>query len=354
MDIKVTSVGEQTSQYKQSFINKIVIGVSAKKIYANNSGTLESSVDGGKTWLSTGLVLESGSFSSVYTTQKGVILAFANRPSKMFRSADDGVTWEEIIVHADGWIRPFPQGIGSNGDTIIFGEWTLNEFPVSRMFKSTNGGRTWTIIKTLQQPDEVRHFHTCQYFGDGKWIATTGDYSSGHHYTDAGDNQVHWFISRDNGETFTEIEGVDQRHRTLYMHLLGGTDLMWSADGVPGKQYGAIYKAPLDNPLDVEVVFPLGKTSWGVAGADGRYVCGTSLEPGDDDNLTHAYSSVDGGKTWQLESYHRAKDGDDFVGYRFPMGPDNLGNIYVQTNSLGFVPDGTSASWRATTIFNIF
>lgn len=353
MDIKFTQVGERTSQFKQSFINKIVIGVSAKKIYAGNGTTLEASTDGGKTWVSTGLTLTSGTFSSVFVTQTGVALAFANRPSKMFRSADNGATWQEITVIAGGWILPFPQGIGSNGNTIIFGEWTLTEFNVSRMFKSTDGGLTWTIIKTLQQPSEVRHFHTCQYLGEGVWLATTGDYSSGKHYTDLGNNQAHWFISRDNGETFTEIEGVDQRHRTLYVHLLGGTNLLWSADGVPGKQYGAIYKAPLADPLQVEVVFPLGKTSWGIAGGDGKYVCVTSLEPGDSDNLTHVYSSVDGGETWELESHHRAKDGDTFVGYRFPMGPDNFGNIYVQTNSLGFVPVGSNSEYRATTIFNI-
>lgn len=355
MKINVSTIGERTSQFKQSSINKVVLCVHADRIYARDGLKLAVSKDAGKTWTDAGITLASGTFDNVYVTQKGVILAFANRPSKMFRSSDEGLTWTEIVVHDDGWILPFPQGIGSNGDTIIFGEWTLNEFPVSRMFKSTNGGRTWTIIKTLQQPDEVRHFHTCQYFGEGIWIATSGDYSTGEHYTDEGSGQVHWHISRDNGETFEEL-GVpgelDQRYRTLGVHLLGGTELMWSSDAVPGETYGGIYKAPLSDPLDVRVVYPLGKTSWGIAGGAGKYVAVTSLEPGDSDNMTHAFSSVDGGESWQLESYHNAKEGDTFVGFRFPMGLDNFGNIYVQTNSLGFVP-GTSADWRATTIFNV-
>ena len=355
MSMLITTIGESTRNFEQSFLQRIVIGVHQDRIYATSSGTLQFSIDGGKTWQNTNLTVVGDSFNLVHTTQIGIILAFtSNRPSRLFRSTDGGTSWTEPIVDSGGWIQPFPQGVGSNGNTIIMGEWTLSDFPYSRLFKSTDGGQTWTVLMSLAQPSEVRHWHTSQYLGEGIWLATTGDYSEGHHYLDNGENQVHWYISYDNGATFSEVEGVDQRHRTLYAHLLGGTDLMWSADGVPGEQYGAIYKAPLSNPLEVEVVFHLGKTSWGLAGGSGRYIAVTSLEPGDTDNLTNAYSSIDGGKTWQLESYHRAKEGDNFVGYRFPMGPDNDGNIYVQTSSLGYVPSGDNGGWRATTAFKAF
>lgn len=346
----ITKTGSNTSQFKQKFLNRVVIGVSASKIYTTNGSGLSSSVDGGVTWTEPFLVQASGKFQLVHTTKDGIVLAFFNRPSKLFRSGDNGATWSEVSVLGTPWIAPFPNGISSNGNTIFFGEWTVSELPISRLFMSTDGGLTWSVKMTLQVPSEVRHWHTAQYLGEGIWLATTGDYVSPDHATAVGENQVRWYISHDDGVTFTEILGVDQRHRTLSVHLQGGDTLLWSSDGVPGKEYGAIYSASISSPLDVNVVFPLSKTSWGIDGDGINFIACTSLEPGDEDNYTYAYSSKDGGKTWHLESSCRAKPGDNFVGYRFPMGPDNFGNIYVQTNSLGIVGD---TGWRATTIFNI-
>lgn len=113
---------------------------------------------------------------NVWSLERDVILA--NATDNLFRSSDGGETWTSIKkLHPSSGIRGvLPRGLCYHDGTIYLGEYVFDESRSPRVFASDDLGDSWRTELAL---DGVRHVHAVQrdpYTGD-VWIAT-GDRDS--------------------------------------------------------------------------------------------------------------------------------------------------------------------------------
>jgi len=105
----------------------------------------------------------------------GTLLATVG--SDVFRSTDGGRTWSQTLeLHSSSpRMGTLPTSLCSCGGTTYLAEYPLSESTTPRVFLSTNGGRTWEPFLTA----DVRHFHSVAVDPhDGALWLTTGDRDS--------------------------------------------------------------------------------------------------------------------------------------------------------------------------------
>lgn len=115
-----------------------------------------------------------GSFPTVNIWPIAEDRLFASRGRMLYRSTDGAQTWTEIyqLPSSSGPMGVLPTGFAMEAETILLGEYPLDESDQPRVMESQDGGTTW---KTVFEP-EARHVHAVTidpYTGD-RWI-TTGD-----------------------------------------------------------------------------------------------------------------------------------------------------------------------------------
>jgi hypothetical protein len=149
-------------------------------------------------------------------------------------SDDDGDTWQEGM-DANG--TPFAIGRGSiirdwnwryeNG-VLIVGDYN---YPPTRLMRSADDGVTWATVFTKRNPGDFDHFHAIGYHpqigSSGRWIANTGD----------GTGKNHDFISDDNGLTWSDFQTGKQApdcQTVRYLYDGDPTRLLVGSDDVGG------------------------------------------------------------------------------------------------------------------------
>lgn len=93
--------------------------------------------------------------------------------------------------------------IGADGkEYFIFGEYSLGGLPEGvdmylwKVTKPYNDPANWRTVLTKKRKTDILHFHTANYDPyTGIWYATSGD----------ADNELYWWYSTDEGETWTEL-----------------------------------------------------------------------------------------------------------------------------------------------------
>ena len=218
---------------------KVIIATSGGTTYASGSTKLYMSTDLNLTWGDSLIDITPDYFSSAYISSTGTVIALTNA-GNMYRSTD-GTTFAQVDTTALGVIlTPLWGCFANNGDTIVFAEYST-EAGDKRVFTSTDDGATWAVTLTKVDPDDIRHWHSCQWIASiGQFLLTSGDSNL----------QVKWFTSPTGAvNTWYEIPGISSVDATSQMYrnlsvVENGTNLMWGSDTQVG---AAIYKMPTRN-----------------------------------------------------------------------------------------------------------
>lgn len=130
----------------------------ASGMYAIQGTLISKTVDNGVSW--TPLGAASDSWRETNTNDDGSIIIATRSSTQPKVSVDSGATWNDTnLADVTGWRRPFINGDGS----IMF---TSNE--TLGIFKSTNGGTSWTNI------ENSRTGYTDVHSSDNGYIITCG------------------------------------------------------------------------------------------------------------------------------------------------------------------------------------
>lgn len=114
--------------------------------------------------------------TNVIVLSSGTILVFYDH---IYRSSDNGSTFEPVFSFSGGTGAPFSYGEGlavGPDDTVYFGEYITTPRPHQvRVFRGSRDGTEWDVIHTFPL-GEVFHVHSIQYdpYRARYWI-TTGD-----------------------------------------------------------------------------------------------------------------------------------------------------------------------------------
>ena len=124
-----------------------------------------NTVDGGKTWKNIGLK-DSRHIGAVIVDPKDSNIAFVaalghaygqNEERGVFRTTDGGKTWQKVL-YKDNKTGAIDVVFDPNNSNIVFASlwevyrkpWSLNSGgPGSGLYKSTDGGTTWTRLKGI-------------------------------------------------------------------------------------------------------------------------------------------------------------------------------------------------------------
>lgn len=256
--------------------------------------------------------------------RSGTILVIANK--KIYR-LNNG---EFEAVHffrkglnpsRDGWCE-------DNKGNCYLAEYFLNnkrDSP-SELLKSTDDGQSWKVIRSFQG---IRHIHCVQYdpFSQKIWLGT-GDK----------DNESHILFSEDEGKTWTEIGGGDQKYRTLSL-LFTEDHIYWGSDAPTRQNY--IYRYGRKSRKIERLVAVDGPIHYSATLENGTKLFATTAEGNSEgksaewDRKAHIWAS-ENGTTWQdLVSWEK-----DFwpgiLGFgRVLFAHGQLGsNVYFTTQSL--------------------
>ena len=250
--------------------------------------SLYQSIDGGRTWtILYTLENKKNQFIRAHISKSSYILF--DLQGNIYYKDIYSDTIEKSDTNLFGKIKPpFYHGIDSYNNTIVFGEYgvTNEEY---RVFKSSDNGKTWTVVLNKLAPTEIRHFHSVNYNKhNNMWYLTSGDT----------DSQVRWWTSS-NASNWTEINGVsNQRYRTLNLLPIGYDEIIWGSDAI--NAISEICTAKLNDIVSTtKRIYNLPHTCWGMYGNSETLMAITSIEAQDNEDLKCGiYVSRDCGISW--------------------------------------------------------
>jgi hypothetical protein len=143
---------------------------------------LYSSLDG-VTWTVVGSDDNNG---MVYATSKGTLLWINSDDRKMYRSANAGVSFTEIVspnwAPSAGSTWNTPWMFAEHEGVLMLAEYgAASELSGPHLYKSTDDGLTWSVTYDLDsQTAKPYHWHTVAYHAGtgkdtGRWVAAFGD-----------------------------------------------------------------------------------------------------------------------------------------------------------------------------------
>jgi photosystem II stability/assembly factor-like uncharacterized protein len=134
-------------------------------ILANGwAGTIYISTDDGQTWKIERHLSDTDLYATEYLG-KGIILQ-GDKAGRLFRSDDNGLTWEDLGIISDATDDFVNLG---NGNVVLT---TYTE--KKNLYHSSDYGKTWTDIGGLSTQDEDWFDHVISFEKDGKFIAVGG------------------------------------------------------------------------------------------------------------------------------------------------------------------------------------
>ncbi len=174
-------------------IGDIAVSSNGTLIIATNNSGVYTSSNNGNTFTSVAS-LNTGFFGFVESITGGFVLAAKeeNGVGKLYRSADNGTTWSQVtnIDLEDGIVRNISK----------LEDGALAVVTKSNVFKTTNGGSTWTSIKG-------NGTFTVHPNGAGDiWRVGLTVNTAGHYYF-SNLNELH--ISTNGGSTWTKKNGIN-------------------------------------------------------------------------------------------------------------------------------------------------
>ena len=245
VDVSLSGSGAQCLALDPADPDTVYVGLAA--------GGVRRTTDGGGTWADRGLA-EEQVFSMAVSAADGAVYA-GTEPSALYRSNDDGETWQELESLLElpsrptwsfpprpwtshvRWIAPSPH----DADTILAG------IELGGLMRSTDRGETWQDHRPGAQPD----VHSLAWHprmrdrayeaggGGAAWSEDGGDTwrpaddGRDRHYTwsvaaDPDDPEL-WYVSASSGPFAAHGRGDPQAH--IYRRRNGGWDAL--AGGLP-------------------------------------------------------------------------------------------------------------------------
>lgn len=141
-----------------------VVAVANGNVYASGFGPsgpgLYRSTDNGATWrrpriqsadLSTAERQHYGMMYEMAFNAKGQFIVQRSTSEPLFRSTDNGETWKEVNARPEGWIQRL--AVGKDGELYAWTDLHYVDFwseRRSRAFRSTDGGKTWVELPSLE------------------------------------------------------------------------------------------------------------------------------------------------------------------------------------------------------------
>lgn len=322
---------------------KTVLAAISKNVYVStDSGvtyTLKSSIAGitgveSNDYITKGRISLWDDSKIIIFTHNGLVLV----------STNSGNSWTlcDLSAYSSEYaiLPPFYNDYLWIGDVILFGEYGVTQNRPYRVFRSNDNGATWNVVLSKNNLSEIRHWHNMDYMiYSNKIILTSGDEN----------NNVRWFVSADRGETWSEVEDINnkiysQRYRTLRIMEVSYNKIMWGADSV--SKISEICIADLDNIVETtEVLTDLNKTIFGIQKNGQDILAITCTEETDyQDGLATIYISRDNGKSFKrcLETkvLHGAAGG-----FRACLGINENGEYLVHVAKIDGKSDYNSAIW---------
>jgi len=276
--------------------HQLLLGTGNGRVYAANGTELLLSTNGGNTFYTIGDITPD-SYIIVFSGISGVVGFTVS--NSVYWSAN-GVDFTQSDTSSFGDVKaPLTHGIDEHNGVIVFGEYGQDVGATGdyRIFRSADGGQTWTNPYTLSNPTEIRHWHTVNWLSTaGKFLATSGD----------SDGAMGWYTSP-TGVTWTPETSIPstQPYRTLNVVERDDGKIMWGSDTATTP---AIYAAYFTNVVGtVSTLYDLPHACWGIQRVGNEWWAITSVESGDADLNASIHFSEDGNswspyRYWGLES----------------------------------------------------
>ena len=214
------------------------------EIHAVQRNILFTSKDKGDSWFST-YVPSLSTIKNSFLTSKGTILVCGmdneNETVTNVVRIIDGNVVSSTSVGSNSWHGNF--SIDEQNGILMYSEYPRNSktadfhLPAS-IFRSYDDGVTWEEVFTIEYP-EIRHFHTCTALGNGTWLVSSGD----------SPHQCRFWRTDDDGENWIEITNkmtelpikphyIQKIHRTVVMHKWQD-GCIWATDDIlgPSQEY---------------------------------------------------------------------------------------------------------------------
>lgn len=267
----------------------------SRKIFASISNKVMMSEDGGETWELRTSLEDRQTFLAGFYTDSGTLLAITDKRS-LLRSTDDGQTFE-LIDTGTSWRAM--EGVAQNPrtGTILYGEnpqYAERDEQI-RIRRSVDDGRSWDDV-LIRTGADVRHFHSVDYdVFTGHWYATTGDL----------DEQIEWWVSKDDGLTWKAIVGADsgvkgdQTYRTLGL-MFTDSKIIWPTDNSLDFSLNYVVAAPKDDPSNIDKLLSLPGVGFAKVQYGPYMLIGTQYDKGlTQDKTAQIYISKDSGESWE-------------------------------------------------------
>lgn len=165
-------------------------------------------------------VVGSWTTTNLWPLRNDTLLATVGR--RVFRSGDGGRSWTPVrrLPDSSGPMGTLPTSVCLHGDDVYLAEYTLGDDP-ARILRSEDDGRTW---ETLVETTAVRHFHGVFHdpYRDDLWVT-------------AGDTDDESAVGRLVDGEFVRVGSGSQRWRAVGLAftptaVLWGMDCSYAAD----------------------------------------------------------------------------------------------------------------------------
>jgi photosystem II stability/assembly factor-like uncharacterized protein len=251
-----------------------------------NSGTVWVSVDGGKTWTPSAQLGTETDIYGAAAVNSRVLLIGTSPTGQVYRSVDGGATWAlterlgtETAVLCITRLTATANGTGGTTHLVA------GTSPTGQVYRSTDGGQTWTLVQRLGSETGVRCITRISGTGASA-VLVAGTSPTGQVYR-----------STDGGQTWTLVQRLGSETFVQTIAYISGTGA--SAVLVAGTfPNGQIYRS-----TDGGQTWTLAQNV--VAGANVSVSCIAYISgSGDTAHLVAGgsngivYRSVNGGQTW--------------------------------------------------------
>ena len=285
--------------------------IDGNTIYAiSRDNNFRKSTDGGNTWEAKGYQSSGIHKYGLIKSNTGALLGYSGTFASIRRSEDDRVTWKAAFSLRTGAVPLGSQSMAVDKVTgyIYFGEYNIGSFKEDEinLYRSTDDGVTWEVFKTFPRTGDgaISHIHAVQWdhvaerivicIGDGK--PTTGLWRVNQDGTD-----VEPMVT--NGMLPSELYDAPRAIGIIPFENY----IAWGSDSGTNPFVFRMARSEIgkENPT-IERIYRLNSTAWFTCKAsdDGKTWVLTSSQEFDtsrEDNLVHVYAVTDDGATvWEV------------------------------------------------------
>lgn len=304
---------EQTIPKKASF--RGLSAVNEQVAWASGSGgTVLRTINGGETWLDVSIPgADSIQFRDIeaFNANTAIVMGIAS-PAKFYRTVDGGTTWKEVYSNDNPQIFFDAMGFWDAENGIAFGDAMNEHLPI---ITTNDGGESWNDINYENLPKSPEG--EGGFAASGTCLTTYGESTV---WIGLGSPASRVFKSEDKGKTWSVVETAMKRPNAPAG--AGIFSLAFTSD-LYGIAVGGDYENDKDKSLNAAITTDGGKT-WNVIieNQPNGYRSVVANVPTTKWWVAAGTSGVDiskdNGKTWEgvsTEGYHAASFGSSNVGW---------------------------------------